>query len=141
MKFLYTAETSQAAIVGARGAHDVYMEDEDGSLVLAGAQPSMTWASNGAATAGAAWVLQYGTAAELMLSFALFDGETLSGYLLVEHIVTAACLSRLWAEVRKGMPADAWVACTKGTFKARLRAAARSPAVDQTQLLLVPVLG
>ena len=137
MKFLDTAETVQAAIVGARGAHDVYMEDDDGSLVLAGAQPSMTWASNGAATAGAAWVLQYGTAAELMLSFALFDGETLSGYLLVEHIVTAACLSRLWAEVRKGLPADAWKACTKGTFKARLRAAARSPAVDQTQLLLV----
>jgi hypothetical protein len=46
MKFLDTAETVQAAIVGARGAHDVYMEDDDGSLVLAGAQPSMTWASS-----------------------------------------------------------------------------------------------
>ena len=51
--------------------------------------------------------------------------------------MNAACLSRLWAEIRKGMPAEAWTPCQKGTFKARLRAAARSPAVDPTQLVLI----
>jgi hypothetical protein len=136
MKFLDTTETVQADIVADRGTHDVHMEDADGSLFLAGVQPSMTWVSSGATGSGSAWVLQYGTAAELMLAFASFDGEALAAYPLAEHIVSAACLSRLWAEVRKGMPADAWVACTKGTFKARLRAAARSPAVDPTQLQL-----
>ena len=136
MKFLDTTETVQADIVADRGTHDVHMEDADGSLFLAGVQPSMTWVSSGATGSGSAWVLQYGTAAELMLAFASFDGEALAAYPLAEHIVSAACLSRLWAEVRKGMPADAWAACTKGTFKARLRAAARSPAVDPTQLQL-----
>ena len=131
-----TVETVRANIVTFRDAHDVHMEDDDGSLFLARAQPSMSWVSGGVAPA-VAWVMQYGTAAELMLTFARFDGETLAGYPLVDYIVSAACLGRLWAEIRKGMPAEAWTPCQKGTFKARLRAAARSPAVDPTQLVLV----
>ena len=137
MRFATTTETTPEAIHTARGGYDVFFEDGDGAVLLASAQPLLPWVDGTAApAAGTLPSLEYGVAAELALIAASFDGDVLKAMLICEYVPLADSLTRLWAEVRKGMRPEDWAPCSKGTFRARLRRAAMSPAVDASQLVI-----
>ena len=94
-------------------------------LLLEQAQPELPWETK------APHSLAYGDFADLVLRVATIDGDTHAAILLVEYIIKAAGLGRIWGLLLGTMtPAD-WAPTSKGVFVERLNAARRRLA-DQT---------
>ena len=119
------SENTHAKVVTFRGAHTIFLEDADLPLLLEQAQPELPWVSK------APHAIAYGDFADLVLRVATVEGDTHTAILLVEYIVKAAGLGRIWGLLLGTMtPAD-WTPTSKGVFIGRLGAARRRLA-DQT---------
>eukprot|EP00966_Prymnesium_polylepis_P039845 924802-Prymnesium_polylepis.1 len=132
--FLTTTETDHDAVLTARGTHRLYLEESDGAGLLAQAQPDLPMRAAEAPMNLPS--LQYGDFAELVLVAASVDGTVTTAVKVATFLASPACLTRLWAEVRKGMSATSWSHCSKGAFKSRLLEAAKAPAVQASRLVI-----
>ena len=134
VRFIATTETEEAAARTARGDHALLFEAEDCHSLLAQAQPNMVFGPTTAAQPLPN--VTYGDFVELVLCCAKADEQAHGRIKLDVSMLGDGCIDRIWKQVLKGTTPETWTPCSKGAFKARLRAAARSSAVDASELVL-----
>ena len=101
--------------------------------LLRTALPHMEWQR----AAGGEWSLPHGDFEALVFSYATREADPAFAGAWHSGILDESLVDRSWKEVAKGMfPAD-WEPTQLGTMMERLRAAAASPSVDQSALVVL----
>ena len=126
---LALAAGDAAAQLVARGAHRWYFAPGK-ELLLRTAQPQLDWVLS-----GVQWTLPYGDFMAIVCEYAVLPSSVAWAGRWDKHLLGADQICRSWEEVCKGMVPTDWEEGGMGELGEKLRAAARHPIVEPSELI------